>query len=858
MAKPNPAKAHRLFLSHVRYFLCILGGCFFLLWGGVDPANAATVNCQANRPDANNVIYLYYATTNDSNLPDNIGDIGLTTSPLPPFDVNDLDSSIGTTAEFRAAITERLKVDYCEFDVRIVPTTSDNGTTNPPPSDPRWQVIGIGSDAESGNFFGVAEDVDIGDSELTDFSRVWGSSFKNVYGGAGQALGGVNSTFERWVNAIASTTSHEAGHNFGLAHSDSASQPTEDPQSNHILATSSDLTGEDRVEERHFSDTSFEILAANIGLFEQTVSNWDFVNPNDRAADGFQITVLVLPSDGTPSKASVYTGGLSPWEDISIADDGTESFKGITYNRYTIDFVSPKSWNNGPDGEIPAGEEFHVGVGLTTNYIVRDTLLTSGGSALELNPRVVGYTTGGSFDPSSGNLHVTFSNPDPENGPLVLSDFLIRYIPRTVDINEMVSGGELQGIDGLPVNPWDIRGTDQKNFQISDTKDVTVGNLAENRAVNFIREANQCERGINGPPPVEDAAAPFSIEYCPEGNVIGLFPSTRVYFEATVTDPDAQYFDPTLKKFVQGPLQSRIFVQLPGVKPDLNDNGVDDSIDIATEECEDKNKNGVCDDVEPKFKYAAKVVCGIQKDPKNMQLAKGFYGTSINIHNSEERETIFSKKLALSIPPGKQQPGQIFPIAKDRLDAYQALAVDCEDIKDRVFDGEFPAPFIEGFIDIKSPTSLDVTGVYTAASLDHKGEKAKDHSSIHVEQIRERSNLKSLPDLVVSSINGLDINCPRGSRSCVSNLSVTIANEGLADADAFNTRVTLDPAQSVIVDHLSPEGLAAGTSETFTITTPPGGNCFDPDCTICVHVDDKSTVSELLETNNNLCETRGG
>ncbi|MDJ0730526.1 MAG: M66 family metalloprotease [Crocosphaera sp.] len=557
--------------------------------------NAAVVNCQANRPDASNVLYLYYPTANDGNFPE-FGTTSINTSPLAPFDVTNLDPNIGTTSQLRSAITERVRVDYCEFNVRTLETTSSNGTTNPTPSDPSWQVVGIGSD-DAGTLFGIAEAVDIGNNNTADFGRVWAGTFDALYGGEGGALNGVNSTIERWSNAIAGTVSHEAGHNYGLRHGDSAPRPSEDPQNNHLLATgSTGLTGQDRTQDRHFSDTSFEILGANIGLFEQTLSNWDFVNPNNVTADGFQITVLVLPSDGTPSKASVYTGGLSPWSDVNISADGSESFNGITYNRFKIDFISPQSWNNGPDGEIPAGEEFHVGVGLTTEYLVRDTLLTSGGAPLQLNPRVVNYTTGGSFDPDTGDFHVTFSNPEPEEGELILSDFLIRYIPRTVDINEMISGGTLLGIDGLSIDPWGVRQTDQDIFQVVDTIDVIMGNSAEGRAVNFLVEAPpECERGIILPPPVPDSAI-GEVEYCSEGQFLGLFPSTRIYFEATVTDPDAQYFDPDLQMFVNGPLQSQIFVQLSGVKPDINDNDIDDAIDIANGECEDTNQNGLCDE----------------------------------------------------------------------------------------------------------------------------------------------------------------------------------------------------------------------------------------------------------------------
>ncbi len=724
-ASPHPAAQPRIAPQAgasgpppVRRAMAWVAGLLVPLLAVSTAANSAAVNCQANRSGAANILYLYYPTASDSNFPDNVGNAGVTTSPLAAFNVSDLDAGIGTTSNLRNAITERVKVDYCEFDVRVVQTTSANGTTNPNPSDPRWQVVGIGSDANDG-LFGIAANVDIGDNVLTDFARVFADSFGNEFGGSGGALGGSNSTFSRWANAIAGTVSHEAGHNYGLQHSDSASRPTEDAQNNHLLGTgSTGLTGEDRVKDRHFSDTSFEILAANIGLYQQTVSNWDFINPNNSTADGLQITILVLPSAGTPSKTSMYTGGLSPWGNVSISADGSEIFKGTMYNRFNIDFTSPKGWNNGGNGQVPAGEEFHVGVGLDKNYIVRNTALSAGGSPLELNPRVVGFTTGGSFDPATGNFHVTFSNAQPEKGPLMLSDFIIRQVPRTVAIDQMVTGGKLVGDDGLPVKPWKVLGGDTGPVVVADTADVTLGNLAEKRAVDQVVKSDPaCKRGIVRPPPIGDIAAPAYIEYCPEGHVLGLFPSTRVYVEATQTDPNALYFDRKLQTFVQGPLKTQVFFQLPGVKPDLNENGVDDSIDIETGACGDENKNGVCDDAEPRYHYAAKLVCGTQDDPKNLRLAQGTYATAINIHNPNDAKARFTKKLSLTFPPEGQQPGKVLTIGKDTLGPEEALEVDCIDIRNRLFPNGFPEPYIKGFVVLQSNQSLDVTGVYTTRGV---------------------------------------------------------------------------------------------------------------------------------------------
>lgn len=896
-----------IFTNHHRTLIKILLGILIITiiyitfsWSS---ARAAVVNCQADRPGASNTVYLYYPTASDSDFPDDVGSVGATTSPLAAFDVDDLDSGIGTTAELRAAVTERVKVDYCEFDVRIVQTTSANGTTNPNPSDPRWQVVGIGSDPDgtlpTNELYGIAQNVDIGDSIATDFARVWAGEFDDQFGGAGGLLEGSNSTLARWANAIAGTASHEAGHNYGQKHSDALSQSTEDSFKNHLMASgtqpSGGIDGADRVKNRHFSDGAFEVLAANLGLIEQTVSNWDFINPNSSTADGFRIAVLVLPSDGTPSKISMYTGGLSPWGDVSISADGTETFKGTLYNRFDIDFTDAKSWDNGDDGEIPAGAEFHVGVGLSTNYIVRNTRLSSGGSALELRPRVVGYTTGGSFDPATGDFHVTFSNPDPEEGPLLLSNFVIRYIPRTVDIDQMVKGGALVGIDGLAIEPWDVRGTAEDTIEVSDTADVAVGNLAEGRAVDFVFEPDPtCERAVVGPPPVEDAVRPAEIEYCPEGHVLGLFPSTRVYFEMTVTDPNARFFDPDLGTFVQGPLKSRIFVQIPGEKPDLNENGVDDAIDIADGTCTDEDDNGVCDHVEPgAFKYSAKLICGVQDNPHDTKLVQGLYATAINILNPNEERARFTKKLSLTYPPEEQRPGRVLLIGEDELGPDEALEVDCTDIRRELFPDGYPTSYIKGFVVITSNMSLDVTAVYTSRALDtgkrcRKAKHGDDYCrkpprhcktrdgqdcrkpaasgdiSIDVEQIRERKPepkeppARPRPDLVVRDIGQPSVRCYGGKGTCRTRVDVIVANVGSGNAGPFKVRVAFDPAQSVVVDVPVAAGLVAGGEQTLTVTTPPGGNCFNPDCTITATADSETAVEESDEGNNQRSETTPG
>ena len=135
------------------------------------------------------------------------------------------------------------------------------------------------------------------------------------------------------------------------------------------------------------------------------------------------------------------------------------------------------------------------------------------------------------------------------------------------------------------------------------------------------------------------------------------------------------------------------------------------------------------------FEYSAKLVCGSQSDPKNMALVKGFYGTTINVRNPGPEPVKFRKALALTLPPGREEPGELIGIAEEELPPALALAVDCNDLQERL--GGFPQPFIEGFVVIRSTGRLEVVGVYTSATLARDG-TAGQSSSIHVERVRGR------------------------------------------------------------------------------------------------------------------------
>ena len=139
----------------------------------------------------------------------------------------------------------------------------------------------------------------------------------------------------------------------------------------------------------------------------------------------------------------------------------------------------------------------------------------------------------------------------------------------------------------------------------------------------------------------------------------------------------------------------------------------------------------------PKYQYAAKLVCGPQKNSMDMRLARGFYATTVNLHNPNPEPVLLSKQVALAYPPEEQDQGELLHLGSDLLDPERALKTDCEDIRKRLFPVGFPAAYIEGWVRIESNEQLDVSGVYTTATIGEDG-GAEQHSSMHIDRVPVR------------------------------------------------------------------------------------------------------------------------
>ena len=580
----------------------------------------ATENAKRNK------LYLYFPTATDATFPDFDPDGSVDTRLTGDFDVADLDSAIGTTAQLRDAITNVVIADYCEFNVQVIQTTTNIDNAASPPD--RRVNVAIGSDSFSlfgGTLFGDSEPSpsdplapDVGNARLIDHARVWAGSYRTVAGPgtAGGELAGVNSTRARWAAGIGGTAAHEAGHTFGLQHSDDVTpRPTEDVRTRHVMPAGSLLTNEQRVGfRRHFSDITFGVLAANVGLSVQTVHNWDYNNPN--SVDARRLQMEILSTAGSLTLGSAYTGSRSPWTTPVVSTlPGTVTFVGVTYNRFAVTWSTGQAWSpNGvapfqPAGVVGPGLNFHVGatfVGVDFNtpnpVIIRNVVLQDGsGTALTLHPRMAAYDAG-ALDVNDGVFRLSLFN-QPGFGRLELRNIVVRELPRVLSIDSMLTGRPLFTWDDQPVLPWRERTLPDVTLRDVVTLDIAPLKQGHNVFIDHRREQPNPNRPPNpvgaaggsadtNIPTFETTDKPFGID-------VDLFPSTTIYVTMTVVDPDAEHWDPALGRMVRGPVESKLFYQFRGITPDLNHNGQDDFIDTATGVSTDTNGNGIVDEVDP-------------------------------------------------------------------------------------------------------------------------------------------------------------------------------------------------------------------------------------------------------------------
>lgn len=295
---------------------------------------------------------------------------------------------------------------------------------------------------------------------------------------------------------------------------------------------------------------------------------------------------------------------------------------------------------------------------------------------------------------------------------------------------------------------------------------------------------------------------------------------------------------------------------------DREEGAVDTDGDGTTDYLDDDSDNdGVLDGDDPsrtqaslphyRFEYTAKFVCGSQSKKEVLTLAQGTYATSVNVLNTTQRPVKFLKKLALT-RPGTQEQGVTLPIATDHLDPDQALSVDCEDVRQRLFPKGFPDQYLDGFIILRSPDMLSVSAVYTT-----RGPGDNQVTSIDVEEVKERaidrpSEPPPKPDKPDQPDKKADLSPVldgSGAVACTlegSKLIVYVRNGGAAPSTA--SAVGIEFPGTKVSARRPIRALAPGEQTKAVFDVPPG--CYQPGCAYRVTADPDGTVEESAEDNN--------
>jgi hypothetical protein len=538
-------------------------------------------------------LYLYFPTAADATFPS----YATSVSPAAVFDVAALNPAIGTTAALRSRIYDVVADDYCEFNVQVFSTTTNPATLASPPA--RRVTVAIGTDTNSTTTasgtsysWGLAQEVDTGDGVEIDFARVWAGTYTSCEGSAATggcttgSLTGTNATLDRWAQAIGGTSAHEAGHTYGLAHTDDnpptdTGQPGptpltgEDSFHRHLMPSGNNLTGEDRASyRRHFSDRTFGLLATNVGLSIQTMHNWDLANPNAAAGRSLRIDFLSQLSS-VPISWS-YTGSSSPWINPTVSGpSGTATFKGTTYNRYAITWSTPNPAWPGTAGTVAGGGRFHIGATFTgvdfnqpDPIIIQNiTLRDASGTPLTLHPRLPIYDTG-AVDASDGTFDLNFIASAGIN-PLQLVSANVYQLPRVTSIDAMTGVGRPRTFDKVPIQPWST--TKCKPGLLRKILRCPIAKLAQRPHVlvqHFVGQPNvvDCSNGVPHAPGHDSNTEPDDEGPICAGTERDPFPSATIYVIAHFVDPRAKHYDPKTKRYIVGPLASTVYYQFAGIR----------------------------------------------------------------------------------------------------------------------------------------------------------------------------------------------------------------------------------------------------------------------------------------------------
>jgi hypothetical protein len=263
---------------------------------------------------------------------------------------------------------------------------------------------------------------------------------------------------------------------------------------------------------------------------------------------------------------------------------GTTSFHGATYNRYRITWsTSNPAWTGASPGVVGGGVRFHIGTtftGVDFNQpdpivIQNITLLDASSNALTLHPRLPIYDAG-TVDSAAGTFDANFFAPF-TGGQLLLQSILIRQLPRLASIESMIGAGRPRTFDDLPIRPWSTSKCGAK--KLASRKGharCVIARLSAKPHVQVTHSLGEvgvvdCSRGV--PRSLGSGAAAGDRRTAPDdegpicaGAIQDPFPSTTLYVTATVVDPKVKHYDRKRRKYLVGPVTSRLYFQFAGVR----------------------------------------------------------------------------------------------------------------------------------------------------------------------------------------------------------------------------------------------------------------------------------------------------
>lgn len=134
------------------------------------------------------------------------------------------------------------------------------------------------------------------------------------------------------------------------------------------------------------------------------------------------------------------------------------------------------------------------------------------------------------------------------------------------------------------------------------------------------------------------------------------------------------------------------------------------------------------------YEYDVKLICGVQRNPADLKLAIGAYGTVINLWNPHGAPVNAAIALALTYPPEELEAGTVRTFETLTVPPRRAVAVDCRAIQALYFGYGFPTSAIKGVVSIEVLQPLSVTAVWTSATPGH-GKAADELTSLDVDHI---------------------------------------------------------------------------------------------------------------------------